>query len=249
MQKFRGVKIVLSDEWRDRISEFRGSIFITGFPGFGAAGYIATRYLAMKLSLPRIGAIITRYMPEYTLRDERFDIVFPYEIYGDLERKLIILVNHALPDSRIRTEFAETIAHWVKDLGIKLSILIGGLDSRLREGDEELRWLATSTCDVVLKEPKMSRGLYIIGPLALVLMMMELLKMKALVILPYAEPLRPDPKAAAIAVRKVCELLGFHIDTSELMSYAKLIEKSEKIRREAEEVSKRLSARADRMYM
>jgi len=244
----RNVKIVIFDEWHEKFRTLKNSVFITGFPGFGATGYIATRYIVSKLKLSRIGVILTKYMPEYTLRDEELDVVFPYELYTDTERKIIVLVNHTLPSERLRTEFAEAIAEWIKNKDIKLSILIGGLDTRLREGNEELRWLKTSKCDVELSEPKMSKGLYIIGPLALLIMMMELNRVPALVILPYAEPLRPDPRAAAVAVRKVSELTGMRIDTAELISYAKIIEETERIRREAEEATRKLST-SDRMYI
>jgi len=244
----RNVKIIIFDEWNEKFKNLNSSVFITGFPGFGATGYIATRYIISKLKLNRVGVILTKYMPEYTLRDEDLDVVFPYEIYTDKERRIIVLVNHTLPNEKLRTEFTETIAEWVKNRNIKLSILIGGLDIRLKEGTETFRWLKTSKCNIELNEPKMNKGLYIIGPLALLIMMMELNRVPALVILPYAEPLRPDPRAAAVAVKKISELIGIKIDTAELMNYAKIIEETERIRREAEEATRKLSA-SDKMYI
>ncbi len=200
-----------------------GFYFVTGFKGYGLVGYIATLYLAEKLGCRWMGAVVTRYMPEaVTYSDGR--IVAPFELLSCLDGKLVILLNHDVPHDRERTVFAEAVVKWVRDAGAGEAIFVGGFDSRFKSGDEELRWIATTSSKRRLSEPVMSKGLYVVGPLALLTLFAELYGLPALVILPYAEASRPDPRAAAVAVKRVASIVGFEIDVRELLEEAKKIE-------------------------
>jgi len=56
----------------------------------------------------------------------------------------------------------------------------------------------------------------------------------ALILLPFVEPSRPEPRAAAVAVRKINELLNLNIPVTELLEHAKIIEETESKLRELE---------------
>ena len=70
----------------------------------------------------------------------------------------------------------------------------------------------------------MQQGLYVIGPLALVLLYAEIFDLPAVAILPYAEASRPDPRAAAVAVKRIGELYGFKVGVEDLLEEARKIE-------------------------
>ncbi len=207
----------------DESLEGRAETFVTGFRGYGLVGYIATMYLAEKLGCRRSGAVVTRYMPEAVTVDGG-RIVAPFEIVSCLDGRLVVLLNHDVPHERERSVYAEAVVLWLKDIGVREAIFIGGFDSRFRSGSEQLRWLATSTCSRKLPEPPMEKGLYVVGPLALLTLYAELYKLPALVILPYTEAMRPDPRAAAVAVRRVSEIIGVAVDVGELLEEAERIE-------------------------
>ncbi len=227
----KGVRIIYEDE---RISE--KPVYVTGFRGYGLVGYITTLYLAEKLKCERIGVVITRYMPEAVTTDGG-RIVAPFEILACFDGRLLVQVNHDIPHERERTFFAEAIAKWLREIDVSEAILVGGFDARFKKSSEELRWLATRASRRKLEEPIMEKGLYVIGPLALLTLFADLYNIPAIVILPYTEAMRPDPRAAAVAVRKIASIIGFEIDVGELLEEAerieKMIESMEKRREEA----------------
>jgi uncharacterized protein len=218
-------------------------VLITGFPGFGAVGYITTRYIVEAMKLKRIGYVITKYMPDVVSieGDRRFS--FPHEIYSKEGSGLIVLVNSIVPNIHERVEFAESIVRWSIENKINEIILIGGLDPSVRRSqDDILRWTGNSWGKRVLKEPTMDRGLIIVGPLAIILMFTEILGQPATVILPYAERERPDPRAASVAVKKISEIFGVEIDIQDLIKHAETMEEIErKIREHMEIPEKRVT--------
>ena len=227
------VRIFLDDSVDPSLLE--GSVFVTGFKGFGAAGYIATKYLVYKLDMKRIGVIMLKYMPEFSFRDE-YGLAFPFEIFYEPDLKLLVLLNHDIPDSRERALYAEAVTKWMKSMGVRKEILVGGLDKKFRVGDEELRVMPTRWYREILRDPMMDKWLLVIGPLALFLMYAELYEVPAIAILPYVEAFRHDPRAAAVAVRRIGDMLGTEIDVSELYEEARRFE--EELERLAKAVEK-----------
>ncbi len=201
-----------------------GGVLVTGFRGFGAVGYIATTHLVEALGLKRLGYIVTRYMPEFVTRGSDGGIVAPFEIYGSVDKKLLVLVNHDVPLERERDAYAETIVLAAKRLGVARGVFIGGFDARFRRGEERFRWLASGGCRLSFEEPTMDKDLYVVGPLALLILYSEIHGFPAVTILPYTETARPDPAAAAVAVEVVASLVGVEVDVSSLMEMARKIE-------------------------
>jgi uncharacterized protein len=73
-------------------------------------------------------------------------------------------------------------------------------------------------------------------------MFTEILGQPAIVILPYAERERPDPRAASVAVKKISEILGMEIDVQDLIRHAETVEEIErKIREHIEMPEKRIT--------
>lgn len=213
--------------------------FITGFKGFGAVGYITTLHIVEKLGCRRSGFIVTKYMPEEATLDKNGSIVAAFTLYGcqASDKKLLVLVNHDIPLPQERMRFANAVIEFLTHIGVKEAVLVGGFDSRFRRGEEELRWLHTSTYSRKLDAPLMDQGLYVVGPLALLLVAAEARGYPAAAILPYAEAARPDPRAAAVAVRTIGSLYGVEVGVEDLLEEARKIEEMiiemEKQQREA----------------
>ena len=124
--------------------------------------------------------------------------------------------------------FAKAIVSWVKSQKMKSVVLIGGLDSRLRTNEEVLaKAVYTKSYKHSFpnsKLPLMDEGLYITGPMALLLMFAEIEDFPAVGIMPYAERSRPDPIGASHAVEIVNDLLGTESGIEELIAEAESIE-------------------------
>jgi uncharacterized protein len=214
-------------------------LFVTGFKGFGAVGYITTLHIVEKLGCARAGYIVTKYMPEEATLDKNGVITAAFTLYHCSVggKRLLVQVNHDIPAPQERTRFAYAIIKFLKRINVPEAILVGGFDSRFKRGEEELRWLHTSSYERRLDAPLMDQGLYVVGPLALLLIAAEVHSFPAAAILPYAEAARPDPRAAAVAVKTIGRLYGVEIGVEDLLEEARKIEEMiiemEKQQREA----------------
>ncbi len=247
----RTVKIVLKHGFDENV--LKDSIFITGFPGFGLVGYLTSKHIALTLKMEKIGFIKTKYLPETTFYIKGAGLIFPFELYYKEVNgvKLLVQVNHSIPHLHERTYFAETIVNWLKDIGVRETILVGGLDPSVKEHpDEKYRWIPLGPTNRELDAPLLEER-YVIGPLALTMMFVEANNIPGVAIFPYAEPYRADPKATAIAVNLISEMLKLEIDVTRLYKEATILEEIES--RERELIKKvyesELSKKQHPMYM
>ena len=218
-------EVVIYDEFRDGLKG-RDWTLITGFPGFGYVGTIATRYLVNKLNAVKIGDVVTKYMPDFTAFED-YGIMTPYEVFIQKEKQLLILLNNTLPQPPERVAYAVKFVNWFLKVGGSRAILAGGLNQKFREGDEEFRWACVNECGWEFKEPKISKGLYIVGPLATLFSILNLRKVPTLLVFPYTEPSKYDPAAAAVFVKNVSRILDLDIGISDLLQYSKLVAEAE----------------------
>ncbi len=226
----------------------QGYRVIAGYKGFGAVGIITVLHIVNQLGMEKIGLITTKYHPEYVFRDES-GLSYPYEIYASKQHKLVAIVTRELPDEKIRNDYVEEITRFIKKHRLQPVYLIGGLDANFKTNDtDRLRWMSNAYYkEHVLQEPLFEKGLMIVGPLALQLMYTEIMRIPALVILPYARAETPDPAAAAIAVEKLNELLDIKVSTKELFEEAAKIQ--EELRKLEEMASQERSRTTREPYM
>lgn len=223
--------------------DFGGRYFVTGFHGVGYVGWIAVRHLVEKLGAKRIGYVLTRHMQPFV--SVKGGIVLPYELYraGDA---VFLLTNVPLSkrdSTLVPLYLAEKVAGSFEE-----SVFIGGLDSRRREGEEELRIAPTSAYlerhpEAGEKYKVIEEKLGIVGPLAVFLAVLEARGAPGVALLPYAAIERPDPKAAAKAVEVVGEMLGVEVDVKELIEEGEMVEKTvEEIERKIRESAREREA-------
>src|SRR6266571_1827670 len=104
----------------------------------------------------------------------------------------------------------------------------GGLVSSFRNNNDEFCVVPTGAYidrAKVFKAPILEPGLLVYGPLAVMLSEFEIHDFPAIAVLPYAEPARADPAAAALAIRKISKAYNFKVNLKELLKDAKLIER------------------------
>lgn len=232
--------------------DLAGSILITGYQGFGLVGYLATRHIVKELKLNKIGFIRTRYMPEASMYTRDGDIEFPFEVYsGNVGlNKLLVILHNNTPHEKDRSDYAEFLAKWARDLGVKEVILIGGLSQELREDPgEKYRWIPINNTSIRFNDAKVLEERYIIGPLALTMMFVRAYGLKGVVVLPFTEPYRPDPKAGAIAVSVIAKILGIEISIQKLIEEATMLEAFEEERKRVEKLSEEHEKRARLTYI
>ncbi|WP_338600027.1 proteasome assembly chaperone family protein [Sulfolobus tengchongensis] len=237
------VKIIIKKD----LSNLQGATFITGFRTIGEVGYLATRHLALKRNMERIGYVVTKYYRDVTFLDE-YGLATPFDIFYDKEKHLILLLNHILPFQREWNDFANAVIKWVKGVSVNNVLLIGALDKRYKVGNENLKWLKTSKCNMNLDYPQLDKQLLMVGPLALFTLHAEIEDLPALVLLPYADRERTDPVAAATAIEVLNKILNLSVSVNELYEEAKRIE--EDLQKQMELLQRELSrGGTDRVYM
>lgn len=204
--------------------DYKGSVFITGFHGIGETGYIATSFLVHALHAERVGFIEVEHPPPFVNATPN-TLVTPFEIYR--KDKMVITKLEFSPHKSEEAEFIKTLSSWVVKERFKNAVLIGGLDSSFKTGNSLLRVIHTRAYKnrtKALNAPRLEEELSVYGPLALMLSEFEIHNFPALAILPYASSARPDPAAAAVAVRSICRTYKMEVNVSDLEKDAKYIE-------------------------
>ena len=206
-------------------NDLNGCILITGFYGIGKIGFIAVNHMIEKLKAELIGTIITDYVPPF-ISVKNKSLISPFQIYR--AGKLIFLIPYFEPYKYEQRAFTKAVTLWALQEGIKQMILIGGLDSRLRS-DENILTKAVYTKEYknsgeTLDIPLLDDGIYVSGPLALLLLYCEVYNLPAIALLSYAERSRPDPVGASHAVAVVSDLVKTNCGVEELIKEAENIE-------------------------
>ncbi|MHA2425653.1 MAG: proteasome assembly chaperone family protein [Candidatus Thorarchaeota archaeon] len=213
-----------------------GSVFISGFHGLGEVGYLSTAHLVRTLDAERVGFIKSDMLPLFvSMENER--LVLPFEIYAYEEKNMIFFVPRFQPHQSEQWGFLERLAGWIVDQKFSEVLLLGGLDASFKEDEEDMRAVPTTAYKTELKKwgiPLLEEGLFVAGPLALLLAELEILNSPAMGILTYATRGRPDPRSAATMLEKINEVFGVTANVDQLIEESKEIERLEKMRKSIE---------------
>jgi len=211
---------------------------MTGFHGIGSTGYIAISYLVHSLEAKRIGFVDVVHPPPFVSTSEE-GLVTPFEVFR--KGKLVFVKLEFAPHRTEEAEFAKALARWAIREKLKDAVLIGGLDSTLKSGKQDVRIVPTRAYlsrKNSFKYPTLEPGLFVYGQLAVMLSEFEMHDFPAIAILPYASATAADPSAAAVAVRMICKAYGVKVDVSDLEDGAKEIE--EELEKRMKQTSKSL---------
>lgn len=215
-----------------------GSTLITGFHGVGETGYISVSYLVHALDAKRIGFVDVAHPPPFIATSDT-GLVTPFEVYK--AGRIVLVKSEFSPHRTEEAEFAKTIARWIMDKRFRDAILIGGLDESLKAGPDGIRVVPTHSYPLKSKKirhPTLEAGLFVYGPLAVMLGEFEKMNFPALALLPYASANHADPKAAATAIRCVSKAYGLKVDVKDLEYDAEDIE--EEIDRRSQQTARSL---------
>lgn len=203
--------------------DLEGKIFITGFHGIGYAGYIAVNHIIESTNAELLGYVTTEQYPPIVSLDEN-RVLTPYELF--MYKDFILFLPRFQPPPSEQNDLMRILTEWTVKNRFKEAILIGGLDSKLKAGEEKLRVVPTSQFKMnnKLELKKLDRNLYVVGPLAILLAYYEIKDFPAIALLPYAQRGRPDPLAAATAIQVINQLHDLDISTEQLIKDAKQIE-------------------------
>jgi uncharacterized protein len=212
------------------------STFICGFHGIGEVGFLSTAHLTRALNAKRVGFIKSDMLPLFvSMENEK--LVLPFEIYSYSEKDLVFLVPRFQPHQSEQWGFVDRLADWIIESKFAEVLLLGGLDASFKEDDDEMRCVPTSAYASKVKKwsiPLLEEGLFVAGPLALLLAELEMKGTAGIGILAYATRGRPDPRAAATMLEKINAVYDLDASVDLLLEESKEIERLEKMRRSIE---------------
>ena len=232
-------------------------VFVGGWHGLGEIGYICVSHLVQELNLKRVATIMSSGAPPFISVQEN-QLRLPFEIYANEETELAVFIPHLQPYRHVQIEFSEKLSEWILNhSNLEVGYFIGGVDARLKVNEQTLQYIPsrefrnyTNVPDSFKQEVDenlLDSGLFVAGPLAIMLGYLDMNLFPAIGLLAYAERERPDPLGAVAAIEKLSEILDLSISTDELVKNARAIE--EEIKRQLapiEETNKDSQSR--RMY-
>ena len=209
----------------------KSQIFITGFHGLGEVGYIAIRHIIDQLNCERTGIIISDSAPP-VLSIYKGKLQQPFEFYT--YENFTFMIPHLQPYQHLQSLFATKLVDWLLSQNhFTETYLLGGVDARLRISEDfNLRYIPTQQyMETITQERKelieknlLDEGLFVAGPLAVILGILDIKEHPALAVLAYAQRDRPDPKGAVYIVEELNKMFDLTVDTTELIENAKRIE-------------------------
>ena len=168
---------------------------------------------------------------------ENEKLVLPFEIYSYSPKNLIFLVPRFQPHQSEQWGFVDRLADWLVKSEFSEALLLGGLDASFKEDEEEMRCVPTSAYKPMIEKwsiPLLEEGLFVAGPLALLLADLEMKDAAGIGVLTYATRGRPDPRAAATMLEKINSVYDLEVSVDLLLEESKEIERLEKMRRSIE---------------
>ena len=203
--------------------DFKDSVLVTGFRGFGMVGYMVSKHLALILEASKVGYIVTNNLPPVVLIEED-GVGYPFEIYHSERSKVTVIVNRAIPEREDIGSYTRGIAGWAKKNKFKFVVLVGGLNRDFMPENEayKYRWIANDYYKgPKLDAPLMEAGLGVMGPLAMLYVYLDYYNVPSIMILPYSVVEEVDYDASIRGIQIISEkLLGIKPDTSLLEEMA-----------------------------
>lgn len=201
----------------------KNPIIISGFPGFGLVGMIATEYLVNHLDTEEIGRIWSEKLPPIAAIHDN-ELIQPLQIFYNKKYNLVIVQGLAAAHGS-EWEVAEAVVKIAQMLKAKEIICLESVASRTEAGEEVYAYSTDKKKRSALsKRFKMMSSGIIVGITGALLINAEN-KVPATCF--FAETITgmPDSKSAADLIKVLDSYLGLKIDYKPLIEQAEVFEK------------------------
>ena len=226
--------------------KLNNAILITGLPGIGLVGQVAVRYILQKLKPKKIATIFSPYFSHHVFMTKKgaMRLVRNYiYFYNSKQIKLLILTGDVQAvNSTGQYEVAGSIIDYVKKLGVKKIITIGGYSTGKIK--EEKRVFGVVTHKHLVEEFKKVGVVFgeakgaIVGAAGLLPTLGKLKGLEGACLMGETHGNYVDTASASKVLEILSKYLGVTIDLDELKKQAK---ESEKVIKKVEEELKKTS--------
>jgi uncharacterized protein (TIGR00162 family) len=231
--------------------KLKDPLFIQGLPGIGHVGRIAAGYLAEEIKAKKFAELISsHFMPFVLLHENSETHLLKYEFFywkakEKEQRDLIIMVGDMQSaDPEGHYEITEEVLKYLKELGVKEAITLGGLN--VGEIVESPKVIGATNDEKLIEKYKDYgiefvagiRAGTIIGAAGLLLGLGKYYGIKGICLLGETAgiPIIPDHKGAEAVLNVLLKILNLKIDLTKLK---KRVKEMENFVKRLEEIQKR----------
>ena len=200
-------------------------ILVEGFPGLGLVGTISASYLIEKLKMEPLGYITgDQFPPLAAVHNHR--PLFPARMYYSEKHDLIVFVSEFVIPIGAVNELADKIYDFAKKTKVEKIVSLGGIT--IKGAQEEV--FAIASLPEIGSELEKMRGVKLIkegattGVTGVLLARGAVEGYPVISLLAESQEGYMDPKAAAMVLETLKELISVNIDTKALEDEAKAID-------------------------
>ena len=203
----------------------KDNILIEGFPGIGLVGTIAAGYIVEKRNMEPIGYIASdKFPPMTTIHQGR--PYFPARIYKDKKGDFCILFAEFIVPASVVNALSGAILKFAKDNGVKQIVSLSGMTSQ-KEGTSDVYGIASNNemaNYLKVKKIKLIQEGVTTGVSGVLLAKCSTENFPAFSLLAESKSGYPDPRASAVLLKKLDDLIGLKVDVKALLEEAGMIE-------------------------
>lgn len=205
--------------------KFKSPTLVEGFPGLGLVGTISASYLVEKLKMEPLGYITGEQFPPLAAVHSHRPL-FPARMYYSQKHDLIVFVSEFVIPIGSVNELAERIHEFARKNKVKRIISLGGITIK---GEQDTVYAIASLPKISDELAKM-KGVELIkegattGVTGVLLAQGAVENFPVISLLAESQEGYMDPKAAAMVLETLKELLRVSIDTSALENEAAKID-------------------------
>jgi len=197
--------------------KLRSPTLIEGFPGLGLVGTISASYLVEKLSMEPLGYITGDAFPPLAAVHSKRPL-FPARMYYSSKHNLIVFISEFVIPIASVNELSEKIYAFAQKHNVKQVISLGGIAIK---GEQDTVYAISSIPDLSAQLEKL-HGVELIkegattGVTGVLLARAAIDKYPVISLLAESQQGYMDPKAAAMVIEALKEIVKIDVDTSTL---------------------------------
>jgi uncharacterized protein len=205
--------------------KMRAPVLIEGFPGLGLVGTISASYLVEKLQMEPLGYITGDSFPPLAAVHNKRPL-FPARMYYSAKHNLIVFISEFVIPMAAVNELSDKIYDFAQKRGVKQIISLGGIAIK---GEQDTVYSITSLPELSAKIEKLPHVELIkegatTGVTGVLLARGAIEKYPVISLLAESQQGYMDPKAAAMVLETLKELIKIDVDTSTLEHEAQKID-------------------------
>lgn len=198
---------------------------VEGFPGLGLVGTIAASFLVEKLKMEQVGYITSDQFPPLSAV-HNYTALHPARIYASKKHNLIVVLSEFVVPMNAIYDLTDKLVEFSKQKKVSRTIALGGITIK---GEQDTVYAIASSPELgkqisKIKTVELIKEGATTGISGVLLARATIEEFPVISLLAEAHPEYMDPRAAAMVLEVLKDILRIDFETAELDKEAKIIE-------------------------